>query len=115
MDKTPLDITLDVVCGKWKSRILWTLLQVENIRFNELQRLLGGTISARILSRELKMLLEDGLIERIDHEKVPPKVEYLITEYGRSTYPFLHAMNEWGKKHTNTASVEIEMMDLANE
>lgn len=115
MKKTSLEITLEVVCGKWKGCILWILLQYESIRFNELQRLIGRNISARILSRELKRLLEDGLIERIDYGEAPPKVEYKITEYGKTTKPFLTVMDAWGKKHKELGYTREEMSEIVND
>ncbi len=115
MEKTSLEITLEVVCGKWKGYILWVLLQNESIRFNELQRLIGRNISARILSRELKMLLEDGLVDRIEHNEAPPKVEYKVTPYGKTTLPFLTLMNEWGEKHKNLDLSKEEMSEMINK
>ncbi|MCA1020721.1 winged helix-turn-helix transcriptional regulator [Halobacillus litoralis] len=94
-----ISVTLEVVCGKWKGLILWKLLQDESLRFNALRRSLDGNISSRILARELKQLMNDGLVERIDHQTVPPHVEYRLSPYGRSTASFLHAMNQWGIKH----------------
>lgn len=61
-----ISVTLEVVCGKWKGLILWKLLQDESLRFNALRRSLDGNISSRILARELKQLMNDGLVERID-------------------------------------------------
>lgn len=52
--KTGIDITLEVVCGKWKGLILWKLLHEDHMRFNELRRAIDGNISSRILARELK-------------------------------------------------------------
>ncbi|UOR10944.1 winged helix-turn-helix transcriptional regulator [Halobacillus amylolyticus] len=101
--ETGIDITLEVVCGKWKGLILWKLLHEEAVRFNELRRSIDGDISSRILSRELHKLIEDGLIERIDYETMPPKVEYQITPYGQTTASFLEIMKK------------SEMADIINE
>jgi DNA-binding HxlR family transcriptional regulator len=94
-----IDVTLEVVFGKWKGLILWKLIHEKNIRFNELRRSINGNISSRILARELKKLIQDGLVDRIDHETVPPRLEYRITAYGKTTAVFLETMNNWGIPH----------------
>ncbi|WP_181350802.1 helix-turn-helix domain-containing protein [Thalassobacillus sp. CUG 92003] len=112
---TSIGITLEVVCGKWKGLILWKLLHVESIRFNELKRAVDGDISSRILSRELNKLIEDGLVERIDFQEVPPKVAYKMTEYGQTTEVFLRSMNKWGLEHKKLSVSRSEMADLVKE
>ncbi|MGV2621079.1 UNVERIFIED_CONTAM: helix-turn-helix domain-containing protein [Halobacillus marinus] len=109
---TGIDVTLDIVCGKWKGLILWQLLHIDSIRFNELRRSIEGNISSRILTRELKMLIDDGLIERIDYGTVPPKVEYRITPYGKTTSTFLESMNRWGLIHNQ---ISLSDKDITGE
>ncbi len=97
--ETGIDITLEVLCGKWKGVILWELIHHNQLRFNELRRAIDGNISSRILSRELRKLIDEGLVERIDFGTVSPRVEYRLTPYGQSTYSFLESMNKWGLVH----------------
>ena len=114
-DGIGLDVSLEVVCGKWKGLILWKLIQENHLRFNELRRSLDGNISSRILARELKKLIQDGLIERIDYETVPPRVEYRVTPYGRTTASFLEKMNEWGIHHKRRAYQQESLTDVSNQ
>ncbi|MFZ0368135.1 MAG: helix-turn-helix domain-containing protein [Halobacillus sp.] len=113
--ETGIEITLEIVCGKWKGLILWKLLHEKPMRFNQLRREIDGEISSRILSRELRKLTDDGLIERIDYKKVPPKVEYRITPYGKTTASFLTSMNEWGLEHKRMSTSKKEMARLINK
>ncbi|ASF41165.1 transcriptional regulator [Halobacillus halophilus] len=114
-NETGIEITLEIVCGKWKGLILWKLLHEKPMRFNQLRREIDGEISSRILSRELRKLTDDGLIERIDYEMVPPKVEYRITPYGKTTASFLTSMNEWGLEHKRMSTSRKEMARLINK
>ncbi|GGF19963.1 hypothetical protein GCM10010954_18430 [Halobacillus andaensis] len=109
-----IDITLEVVCGKWKGIILWELLHEEKLRFNELRRSIDGKISSRILSRELRKLIDDGLVERIDYKTVPPRVEYRLTSYGHTTSSFLESMNKWGLAHKQMNASKSEMAEIIN-
>ena len=95
----PVYITLDVVGGKWKPIILWHLKD-KILRFNELSRLVEG-ITQKMLTQQLRELEADGLIGRKIYPVVPPKVEYSITEHGKSLRPVLKAMGDWGEKHKN--------------
>lgn len=94
----PIEITLDVVCGKWKGVILWHLQQEEILRFGELKKRLPG-VSQKTLTLQLRELEEDGLIHREVYPQVPPKVEYSLTPYGKELEATLNQMCEWGKKH----------------
>ena len=67
-------------------------------RFNQLQRSLGA-ITHRTLSRTLKEMEQDGLVERIDHREIPPRVDYRLTPLGSSLEPVLRAMHEWAVRH----------------
>ncbi|RKQ35524.1 winged helix-turn-helix transcriptional regulator [Oceanobacillus halophilus] len=90
---------LGILVGKWKPIILLHLLKEGTQRFSELKRSLPG-ITQKMLTKQLRELEEEDIIERVVYPQVPPKVEYSITEYGRSLEPILHAMHEWGTKHT---------------
>lgn len=95
--KSPVNITLKVIGGKWKPLILWSLSQ-ETLRFSELKEQITG-VTQKMLTQQLKELERDGLIKRKVYPVVPPKVEYSITSYGRTLQPILVGMAEWGHRH----------------
>ena len=78
--------------------ILYTLMEFGTVRFNEMQKYIG-TITFKTLSSTLKQLEADGLINRKEYPQIPPKVEYSLTEEGRSLIPILDGMCEWGDKN----------------
>lgn len=94
-----VDDALGILVGKWKPLILLHLLQSGTNRFSELKRILPG-ITQKMLTQQLRELEEEDIISRKVYPQVPPKVEYSITEYGRSLEPVLDVMHEWGTKHT---------------
>lgn len=93
----PVEGTLDVIGGKWKGVILFYLLDGKK-RFNEFSRLMPG-ITKRMLSLQLRELEEDGIVHREVYPEIPPKVEYSLTEFGRTLEPIISLMNEWGKNY----------------
>ena len=93
----PVEATLEVVGGKWKGVILYHLLS-ETIRFNELRRLMPE-ITQRMLTKQLRELEADNLISRKVYPEIPPKVEYSMTEYGKTLAPVIHALQAWGLQH----------------
>ena len=99
-NRCPVEITLDVVGGKWKPLILFYLL-AETRRFNQLRRLLPQ-ITQQMLTTHLRELERDGIVQRVIYAQVPPKVEYSLTAHGRSLEPLLHAMLAWGETHLKT-------------
>jgi DNA-binding HxlR family transcriptional regulator len=90
---------LGILVGKWKPIILLILLQKGTVRFSELKRSISG-ITQKMLTMQLRELEDEDIIQRVVYPQVPPKVEYSITEYGRSLEPILEAMHDWGTKHT---------------
>lgn len=90
----PVEATIDVIGGRWKSVILFYLLDGCK-RFNELRRLLPQA-TQRVLTLQLRELERDGIIHREVYAEVPPRVEYSLTEFGRSLEPILRVMREWG-------------------
>ncbi|SHG28558.1 winged helix-turn-helix transcriptional regulator [Ornithinibacillus halophilus] len=90
---------LGILVGKWKPIILLNLLKSGTQRFSELKRSMPG-ITQKMLTKQLRELEEEDIVERTVYPQVPPKVEYSITEYGKSLQPILEAMHEWGTKHT---------------
>ncbi len=102
----PVETCLEMLSGKWKSRILWKIYQNEVMRFNELQRSISGGITAKMLTQQLRNLEEDGLIVRKVYPVVPPKVEYRLSEFGQTLTPVLDGIANWGVTH-NTQIVAI--------
>lgn len=94
--KCGIDVTLAVVGGKWKASILWHLAQ-QTMRFSDLQRQFSDT-TRKMLTQQLRELETDGLVHREVYPQVPPKVEYSLTDKGRSIYPILEQMCVWGKE-----------------
>lgn len=99
-----VELTLDVIAGRWKVMIVYWLLRGER-RFNQLQRDLGG-VTHRTLARQLREMERDGLIERHDFGEIPPRVEYRLSGKGRSLEPILLAMDAWALKHADGARIE---------
>lgn len=99
---TPFGYTLSMIGGKWRLVILYWLVEHERIRFNELQRKIGA-ITCKTLSRELKDMEADGLIIRREYPQIPPKVEYSLSEKGRSLLPIMEDMCRWGREHGEKA------------
>jgi DNA-binding HxlR family transcriptional regulator len=93
----PVESTLDVIGGKWKGVILYYLLDGKK-RFNELRRLMPG-ITQRMLSLQLSELENDGIVNREVFPEVPPKVEYSLTEFGKTLEPIIVQMKDWGEKY----------------
>ena len=93
----PVEAAVDVFGGKWKSLILWWL-QERTWRFAELRRQIPG-ITEKMLTQQLRELEADGIVERRVYPTVPPKVEYSLTEYGRSLKRALRAICDWGRNH----------------
>ena len=93
----PVNTTLSVIGGKWKVLILYHLVE-QTQRFNELRRLLPE-ITQRMLTLQLRELEEDGLIHREVYPVVPPKVEYSLTDFGRTLLPVIGAMHQWGVEY----------------
>ncbi|UNP84455.1 winged helix-turn-helix transcriptional regulator [Bacillus mycoides] len=96
-DESSVEITLNIIGGRWKSLILWHLTQGTQ-RFGELKRLMPN-ITPKMLTQQLRELENDGIINRKVYAEVPPKVEYSITEYGKSLGPTLKSMCQWGTEH----------------
>jgi DNA-binding HxlR family transcriptional regulator len=92
-----IDVTLAVVGGKWKASILWHLAR-ETMRFSDLQRQFAET-TRKMLTQQLRELEADGLVHREIYPQVPPKVEYSLTEKGRSLTPVLDMMCDWGREY----------------
>ncbi|MEU9507887.1 helix-turn-helix domain-containing protein [Micromonospora sp. NPDC048170] len=97
-----LDAAIDVVGGKWKALILWELDHGPR-RFSEVRRGISG-ISEKMLIQQLREMETYGLVHREVYRQVPPKVEYSLTDFGRSLNEALMPLGEWGER--NMATIE---------
>jgi len=93
--KCSIEYTLSIIGGKWKTVILWHLGVDGTHRYNELRKLMPG-ITHKMLSQQLDELEKVGLINRIQFNEIPPRVEYSLTEKGETIMPVLKAMHDWG-------------------
>lgn len=93
-----IEVTLKMIGGKAKPLILYILIEEGAKRFNELMAMITS-ISQKTLTNQLRELEADGLILRRCFAEVPPRVEYSITEKGKSLFPILELMCEWGEKN----------------
>lgn len=98
LNDTGFSYTLSLINGKYKMTILYTLMEFNVVRFNEMKKYIGD-ISYKTLSYTLKELEADKLVHREEYPQIPPKVEYSLTERGRSLIPILDALCEWGDKN----------------
>lgn len=97
-EDTGFSYTLSLISGKYKMIILYCLMEFEIVRYNELKRYIG-TISHKTLSTSLKELEKDQLINRREYPQIPPKVEYSLSERGKSLMEILDQLCIWGEKN----------------
>ncbi|WP_219225321.1 winged helix-turn-helix transcriptional regulator [Pedobacter antarcticus] len=95
----PIELTSTAINGKWKLLIIYRLSLQQQIRFGQLKKEVKG-VSEKMLIQHLKEMEKDGLVERKVYPVVPPKVEYYLTEAGRSFIPVLDMMRNWGLTFT---------------
>jgi len=93
-------LTQRITGGKWKPKVLFHLARIEVERFGALRRAIPG-ITEKMLIQSLKDLVRDGLVHRKVYRQVPPKVEYSLTDLGKSFIPILNAMYEWGRSYAS--------------
>ncbi|MEM7489818.1 MAG: helix-turn-helix domain-containing protein [Pseudomonadota bacterium] len=91
----PVEAALELIGQKWKGIALWHLSR-GTLRFTELKRA-AGTVTQRMLTKQLRELEADGLIHREVYPEVPPRVEYSLTDRGRTLVPILRALRDWGE------------------
>ena len=87
---------MNILGGKWRLPILWKLYQNKTMRYNELKRSLVG-ITNIMLTRSLQSLEENGLVNRVELNQIPPKVEYSLTENCIELVPALETIYNWGR------------------
>ena len=94
----PMALGINVLSGKWKLQILWIIHNKKIVRFNELQRALGK-ITTKTLTDQLRELEKQKIIKRIVYPEVPPKVEYSLSEIGKTIEPVLKSLCDWGTQY----------------
>ena len=98
----PVEATLAVIGGRWKALILFHLRE-QTLRFGQLRRLIPG-VSERMLTQQLRELERAGVVRREVHAEVTPRVEYSVSEYGRTLRPITDLMCAWGREHLRRTS-----------
>lgn len=103
-----MDVTMDYIGGKWKTVVLWYLIEGKK-RFGELDKIIPD-ITEKMLSIQLKQLEEKGLVKREVFAEVPLRVEYSLTPFGKSLVPVLEEISKWGRAlaQKNGKLVEVE-------
>jgi len=96
-----MEMTLDLIGGKWKALILWHLAEDGTLRFGELRRLFPK-VTQKMLTQQLRELERDGIVKRDVFAQVPPRVDYSLTDVGRTLHPVLLSLNRWGRDFTKT-------------
>ena len=104
-EDTGFSYTLSLISGKYKMVILYCLMEFEKVRFNELRRYLKK-VSDKTLSQNLKELEADGLISRVVYPQIPPKVEYSLSEKGKSLMQVLDQLCLWGEENKPVSADE---------
>lgn len=105
-----IEITLEIIGGKWKSLILYYLIKGPK-RTSELKRLVQS-ITQKMLIQTLRELEADGIISRRMYNQVPPKVEYSVTELGQSLETILRSLCQWGENYAKKTFAEGEVQIL---
>ena len=103
-DSCPVGITLDMIGGKYKALILWHLSE-NTLRFSQLKKMISGA-TPKMLTQQLRELESNALIHREVFPIIPPRVEYSLTELGKSLMPVLISMRDWGATYLRTNDME---------
>lgn len=101
----PVEAAMDVIGGKYKALIVYELIGGTR-RYNEIQRAVPQA-TPRMLSKQLKELEEDGVINRVLYPVVPPKTEYSLTELGKTLVPIVEALCKWGEHYFELSGVPV--------
>ena len=98
MNKGAVKRTLDLLQGKWTIKVIYQLSYQGQMRFGDLQRSLAP-ITNTMLTTTLRELEERGLVQRIQYNEVPPRVEYFLTDAGKMLYPVFSELEKWGREY----------------
>ena len=101
-----MELTLDLIGGKWKALILWYLGE-NTLRFSELRKALPK-VTQKMLTQQLRELEESGLVNRFIYTQIPPKVEYSLTDTGKSLLPILATLCQWGLSYISQVEISPE-------
>ncbi|NYH53173.1 DNA-binding HxlR family transcriptional regulator [Nocardiopsis arvandica] len=108
----PIGPAVDIVFGRWTTPVLWTLNEYGRQRFVELRRRIS-TITPKVMTQRLRQLERDGLVRRTYHPEVPPRVEYEITDLGRSLAPLFSTLASWVSDHLEQVEAARREFDEA--
>ncbi len=103
-DRCPVEATLRLIGGKYKALILWHL-SGSTLRFSELRKKISNA-TAKMLTQQLRELEDENLIHRQVYPVVPPRVEYSLTELGKSLMPVLTTMRDWGAQYMRSQNLQ---------
>lgn len=96
--RSEIEVTIELISGKWVVLLLTLLQEQEVVRFNEFRKYLPE-LTQKVLSQQLKKLEENRIITKQIHQQIPPKVEYRLSEYGEGLLPILAQMQAWGRQY----------------
>ncbi|MFD8593481.1 winged helix-turn-helix transcriptional regulator [Kitasatospora sp. NPDC059646] len=108
----PTSAVVDIVFSRWTTPILWTLHTRGRQRFVELERAIGA-ITPKVLTQRLRQLERDGMVRRTYHPEVPPRVEYEITDLGRTLAPLFADLARWAATHLDQVEQARHAYDQA--
>lgn len=109
----PVESTLELIGGKYKALILWHLSD-RTLRFSQLRKFISGA-TAKMLTQQLRELEAQKLIHREVYPIIPPKVEYSLTDLGRSLMPVLVAMRDWGSTYLRSKNLEANCFMMGQD
>ncbi|MBM4794577.1 helix-turn-helix transcriptional regulator [Streptomyces sioyaensis] len=110
----PINPVVDLLFSRWTTPIVWVLEHHGRLRFNELQRLVPS-ITPKVLTQRLRQLERDGLVTRTYHAEIPPRVEYEISELGRTLVPVFRTLAAWSDAHLPQVTAARQGYDTARE
>lgn len=115
--RCPLEYGLTIFGGKWKSRIICVLASNKTLRYSEVRKEMHNITDA-VLASTLKEMMADGLVERRSYDEIPPRVEYSLTEKGKSVVPILQSICQWSgmfyKEDTQNVMTQCQKCDYHN-
>lgn len=104
----PLELTRDIIGGKWALLIIWNLSK-KTMRFNELKKAIPNA-TQKMMTQHLRKLESFGIVHREVYPQVPPKVEYWLTETGKSLLPVLEVLYGWGSKYLESTKQQSDVI-----
>ncbi|MDO5142205.1 MAG: helix-turn-helix domain-containing protein [Eubacteriales bacterium] len=116
--RCPLEYGLELFGGKWRSRVICVLAEKEVLRYSGIRKEMSNITDA-VLASTLKELINDGLIDRKQYDEIPPRVEYTLTDKGRSVVPILQSICKWSgifyKGSSENTMTQCERCDYNND